>query len=396
MSDEIKVTVVEFGDRACYQLQYRDPMTRRKKTKSSGVLRDGSKKSRDAAQRAAGNWEEQLKDGPQKVSSRISWADFRDRYAAEKLASLAPRTESKVQEIFDAIEKHLNPGILRDLTPARLSYFQSKLREGGRAETTIAGTLGHLRSALQWAVDMEMLTKVPKIAMPQRGKGSKLMKGRPITLEEFERMLAKTEGIVGSPAAESWRFYLRGLWTSGLRLSESLELWWDRDDKLCVDLTGRRPMLWIPAALEKGNKDRRLPMAPEFAELLLSVPQDQRTGPVFNPKSKQRTPRLSAWSVGTTVSTIGERAGVKVNTDAKGIVKYASAHDLRRSFGERWATKVVPQVLMELMRHESIETTMRFYVGENADRTADVLWQVHAAGNTSGNTARESAEIAGD
>jgi hypothetical protein len=38
--DEIKVTVVEFSDRAHYQMQYRDPMTRRKKTRSTGIERD--------------------------------------------------------------------------------------------------------------------------------------------------------------------------------------------------------------------------------------------------------------------------------------------------------------------------------------------------------------------
>jgi hypothetical protein len=36
--------------------------------------------------------------------------------------------------------------------------------------------------------------------------------------------------------------------------------------------------------------------------------------------------------------------------------------------------RVLPQVLMELMRHESIETTMSYYVGRNAERTADALW----------------------
>ena len=34
----------------------------------------------------------------------------------------------------------------------------------------------------------------------------------------------------------------------------------------------------------------------------------------------------------------------------------------------------MPQVLQELMRHESIETTLRYYVGRNADLTADSLW----------------------
>ena len=63
-------------------------------------------------------------------------------------------------------------------------------------------------------------------------------------------------------------------------------------------------------------------------------------------------------------------------------VKYASAHDLRRSFGERWATRVMPQVLQELMRHESIETTLRYYVGPNAQATAAVLWEAHRASGT--------------
>jgi hypothetical protein len=53
----------------------------------------------------------------------------------------------------------------------------------------------------------------------------------------------------------------------------------------------------------------------------------------------------------------------------------------------RAATRVMPQVLMELMRHESIETTLKFYVGRNAQATADVLWNAHQAanGNTFGN-----------
>ncbi len=55
----------------------------------------------------------------------------------------------------------------------------------------------------------------------------------------------------------------------------------------------------------------------------------------------------------------------------EGHIKYASAHDLRRIFGERWSTRIMPEVLMELMRHETIDTTMKYDVGRNAERTAD-------------------------
>ena len=37
----------------------------------------------------------------------------------------------------------------------------------------------------------------------------------------------------------------------------------------------------------------------------------------------------------------------------------------------------MPKELMELMRHKSIDTTMRFYVGQNADKTASILWEAY-------------------
>ncbi|MHC4180677.1 MAG: tyrosine-type recombinase/integrase, partial [Planctomycetota bacterium] len=82
--------------------------------------------------------------------------------------------------------------------------------------------------------------------------------------------------------------------------------------------------------------------------------------------------------IGRRITAIGKAAGVKVATSPKtGKVKYASAHDLRRSFGWRWAERVMPQTLKELMRHESVSTTEKYYVGRNAQATAATLWKGH-------------------
>ena len=59
----------------------------------------------------------------------------------------------------------------------------------------------------------------------------------------------------------------------------------------------------------------------------------------------------------------------------KGDGKFASAHDFRRAFGTRWARKVMPMVLQKLMRHDSIETTMRYYVDLDVDDMAEELWK---------------------
>ncbi len=72
--------------------------------------------------------------------------------------------------------------------------------------------------------------------------------------------------------------------------------------------------------------------------------------------------------------------------------EFSSAYDLRRAFGFRWSRRVMPTVLRELMRHESIETTMKYYVGVNAEATADELWA--AVGDNSGVAVETEGSVA--
>jgi integrase len=353
-------------------MRYVDPFSGRQVQRTAGTA------DQKQALKAAAKWEDDLHNGRYKAASRVTWEEFREKYETEVLSGLAKTTDAKVTGVFDAVEDHINPERVRDVTSDRLSYYVNKLRKAGLAESTIASHLAHLRSALGYAVEWGYLAKLPALPRQQRVRGAKTMKGRPITTEEFERMLEATEGVVGADAAPSWKRLLRGLWFSGLRLGESLTLYWDRDDApggecLEVDLSHKRPMLRIPAGLEKGNKDRLLPIAPEFAEFLLATPEAERRGSVFQLKRRRKRydGEIRLMHVSKTIGTIGKKAGVKVNTDTG---KMASAHDLRRAFGQRWAARVMPQILMQLMRHEDISTTMKYYVGREAEATADVIW----------------------
>ena len=176
---------------------------------------------------------------------------------------------------------------------------------------------------------------------------------------------------------EAWQHYLHGLWLSGLRLEESLVFSWEDDSPFAADLSGRHPRFRIYAEAEKGHQDRFLPMTPDFTEFLLKTPDDQRTGPVFKLDGLQTGTPITPPRVGRVVSAIGKKAGVVVN---KADGKYASAHDLRRSFGTRWSSKVKPATLQLLMRHKSIETTLKYYVAQDSDDVADELWASYRAG----------------
>ena len=70
---------------------------------------------------------------------------------------------------------------------------------------------------------------------------------------------------------------------------------------------------------------------------------------------------------------IVERKTAKENDAAK--MKFATAHDLRRSFGSRWAKRVTLAILKRLMRHEDVKTTLKYYVDLDSDDIAAELWQ---------------------
>lgn len=340
--------------------------------RSTGV-RVGGPKQRREAERVAAVWEAELREGRFKAPSKVTWTEFTDRYEREALSGLAERTAQKVATTFSQVAEILNPRLLADVTTERLSHFQTVLRDRGRAEDTIKGSLAHLKAALRWAGNMGLLNTVPKFVMPKRAKGAKAMKGRPITGEEFERMLSVLPLVVGETASESWRHLLRGLWWSGLRLEESLNLTWDSPDTIRIDTSGRYVMLRIGADNEKGHRDRLYPVAPEFADMVLAVSEADRTGHFFRPLGK-RGSVLTYHTVSKTITAIGERANVVVDADG-GKTKYASAQDLRRAFGFRWSERVMPAQLKELMRHETITTTMTYYVGRNAEATAARLYE---------------------
>jgi integrase len=278
MQSEIKVHVIDYGRKNLY-MRYVDPVTGKQSTRSTGTHK------RKDAERIAHKWEAELQEGRYKAPSKVGWAEFRIRYEDEHLSGKAEGTEINACSMFNTVERLIPIERLSPLTAERISYLQSKLRAERLSENTIKSHLRQLKAAFRWANRHGLLNEVPHIEMPTR---TGTMKGRPITGEELERMLDSTIDIVGPDAAESWWFLLRGLWWSGLRRTEAMHLHWTDARMICVDFTGRRPMFRIHPDAHKSGKECLLPMAPEFAEMLLTVPEADRTGYVFNPVSKRR------------------------------------------------------------------------------------------------------------
>ena len=133
-----------------------------------------------------------------------------------------------------------------------------------------------------------------------------MMRGRPITTEEYERMLKEVPKVRSKDAAV-WKYYLKGLWLSGLRLEESLVLSWDLDAPISVDLSGKRPRLRIDAEAEKGHRNRLLPVTPDFAEFLLARQRIEREGKVFRVDGIFTGKPMTPKRVSRVISAIGKK-----------------------------------------------------------------------------------------
>lgn len=359
MSIEVKVKVVFRHGRGAFVLRWRDPETGAWKEQAA------KSKAKKDADKAAAQLEADLQQGRYVAPSKVSWSEFRLAFEADKLPSLAPRSRNSYKSALNHVENQLHPEKLSELDSTALNRLQTRLRENGLRESSIATHLRHVKAALKWSHDLGMLVKMPKVQMPRRARSERHMRGRPITREEFERMLKASESVRPNDH-DIWKGLLEGLWLSGLRLGESLELSWEVESGLSVDFSGNFPCFVIAAESEKGFRDRRLPITPDFAAVLQATPTDDRRGKVFAVARSFGLDRVSR-----VICQIGAKANVVTSKEQN---KFASAHDLRRAFGTRWASRVTPVTLRQLMRHSSIETTLKYYVEQNVDLIAAELW----------------------
>jgi integrase len=146
-----------------------------------------------------------------------------------------------------------------------------------------------------------------------------------------------------------WRAYIATAWYSGMRRNEMLDLTWESTERPRVSFSDKR--ILIPAAYNKSGEDQWIPLHPELAGILVALPN--KTGFVF--------PFRNPDEVSKKFTKLAKSLGLKI-----------TLHDLRRSFGSRYASVVPAPVLQRLMRHASITTTLNFYTNVD-DGLADAI-----------------------
>src|SRR5262249_36324302 len=118
-----------FKDRAHLMLQWLDPETGRRKSKSAETA-DEKK-----AEQARADLEADLNNGRYAEASRISWERFRELFEEEYVAPLRPDTRKNYEATLDLFERLCHLGSLRSISERTVSQFATLMRkEPGRAK----------------------------------------------------------------------------------------------------------------------------------------------------------------------------------------------------------------------------------------------------------------------
>ena len=311
------------------------------------------------------------------------WDDLCRSFLVENAQHWRKRSVERFYEAANRFRNETQAVSVDDLNYEQFCNFISRSLERGMSPATIQSDMAGIRHLTRWAGRMGLFADGLTPEYP-RVKVKDKVGGRPLRQVELERIIGKArDAMPDCTKKDRWEFYLRGLYLSGLRLSESLALRWSSEGaKIWTEFDlYRRPMICVHPDVNKNGKADVVPMAPEFYEHLMAVPVEDRTSHVFRPVFAHKNLRPDFNYVRSRIGDWGKEAGVITKTrrlPSGGIkTKYASSHDFRRTFGFRMASKVMPLVLAAMMRHSSVHMTFQYYTGRNADDLADAAWEAH-------------------
>ena len=252
------------------------------------------------------------------------------------------------------IVRHCRFRQLNEITEARFIPFLQSLVDAGKSARTRNLYLTTFRVFLNWAVKQGMIAKNPLANIPLLNEAAdKRQERRELTDEEITALLSSIEsrGVMhhGLTAHERALVYRLALET-GLRWNEIVTL-----KRKSFTLDTPRPIVTVEAVNAKNRRADDLPITPELAADLAGY---FRSCPQL-PTAKAFT-GIWAGKVGAPmIADDLKAAGIAVENDAGEKIVF---HSLRHTFATRHAKNGTPApVLQRLMRHSSIELTMKYY-----------------------------------
>lgn len=267
------------------------------------------------------------------------------------------RDVEKLNQFVDLNHKGLSPLVV---TSKHLQGFLEFINELGMSTYSQARILSGLKAFYKYLLFEELLDKDPTSLI----EGPKIGRKLPDTLEylEIEKLLVAID--LSTPEGARSRAMIEVLYSSGLRVSELVEL---KIANVYYDLGFLR-------VVGKGNKERLVPIGREALKYL-KIYLDQIR--VHVPVKKGYESHVFLNNRGTKISRVTIFTTIKKLASLIGLKKSISPHTFRHSF----ATHLIEggadlRAVQEMLGHESITTT-EIYTHLDRDYLRQVIQEFH-------------------
>ncbi len=321
------------------------------------------------------------------------WSDFEKRVKQSFFSGMTPKGQGKPKTMLRRFKETLAEIGEHDIECAEITeeivlLVKERMESEGLAKMTIRTNMGALWAILNWGAENNLLPRLyrPRERVRKSDRvAKKKSKGRSLTMEEIDRMIeaVKTNPVVrpnekpymqkvrkDDESAEAAIRAIHVARLTGMRLEDAHWFCWEprEDHHYPVNLDGKSPMLSFSAE-QKSGEDESIPLTPMAVEYLRSIQQE--AGYVCRMSGRSGEHQTSE-RLGRIIANAGRAAGIVVKRDGGkyGATKYASAHDLRRTFGRFLLDHVNLKDAQTMMRHASFETLMRYYSDSSEDALA--------------------------
>lgn len=301
--------------------------------------------------------------------SKVKFVDFLQDWLDNVVKT---EVESTTWESYKlVIERHLIPYLkekcnilLQELKPLHIQkYYQYKLKEGradgkgGLSGNTLRKHHANLRSSLEYASKMEMITLNPadKVVLPKKDKFT----GKYYTAEQIEELLNAVKGSKIESAVFITANY-------GLRRGEVLGLKWDainfKDGTLTIKETRVKYGTETVTKAPKNESSRRtLPLMEEVSTYLKALRKTQFELKQEFVNEYHDDNYICCWEDGKPIATRYLNQKFKEILDYNGL-PMIRFHDLRHSTASYLLKKGISMKEIQIwLGHADIGTTMNLY-----------------------------------
>jgi integrase len=293
--------------------------------------------------------------------------------------SVKPHTRQRTYDSYKShVRVHLIPAIgrhkLDKLTPQHVTTMLAEKKAAGVSGAMLVKIRGTLRNALNEAMRMELVSR--NVATLTRAPAVEAFEPKPLTPDELARFLA---------AAKDDRLealFVSAVWL-GMREGELLGLRWqdiDVDGKMLtiarqLQWTNEKPKRPVLTEPKTDRSHRRLPLPDPVVRSLIK----HRTAQLEEKLENRPRWKGDAWglvfttTVGTPIDASNLTKAYRATLERAHIDR-RRFHDLRHSTGTFLAARNIhPRVIMEILGHSQISTTMNTYTHVDLSTMRDAL-----------------------